>query len=150
MSLEFAIEPLATVWDELVANAWEHWQETEMFKRGEAFNPQYERYASYGPQYIVFTARNDGELVGNCGMYITRSMHTQKLVANEDTWFLKPEYRKGRNAIKFYQFVEDDMKQRGVEKITMTAAPYNGAGRIMEYLGYGLDKYCYSKALQTD
>jgi len=42
LSLEFAIEPLVTVWDELVKNAWEHWQETEMFKRGEAFNPQYE------------------------------------------------------------------------------------------------------------
>ena len=81
-------------------------------------------------------------------MYITKSMHTQKTVANEDTWFLLPEYRKGRNAIRFYQFVEDEMKRLGVEKITMTAAPYNGACRIMEYLGYGLDKYCYSKALE--
>lgn len=146
--IEFDIEPLDAVWDELVKNAWEHWQETEMYKRGESFDPRYERYKSYGPQYIVFTARDDGELVGNCGMYVMHSMHTQKLIASEDTWFLKPEYRKGRNAIKFYKFVEDDMKRRGVEKITMTAAPYNGACRIMEYLGYKLDCYRYSKALQ--
>ncbi len=76
MSLVFAIEPLATVWDELVENAWAHWQETEMHKRGEPFNPKYERYANYGSQYIIYTARDDGVLVGNCGMYVTRSTRT--------------------------------------------------------------------------
>ena len=64
MSVVFGIEPLATVWDELIENAWMHWQETEMHKRGEKFSPSYERYASYGPQYIVFTARDDGQACG--------------------------------------------------------------------------------------
>ena len=147
MKLVFAIEPLSTVWDELVKNAWDHWQETQMHADGEPFNPLYDRYARYGDSLVVFTARDDGELVGNCTMYLVQSMHTQRLKAMEDTWFLKPEYRKGRNAIEFYRYVEQEMIRRGATKCHMTAAPENGACRIMEYLGYKLDKYMYSKVL---
>jgi hypothetical protein len=147
VKLVFAIEPLSTVWDELVKNAWDHWQETQMHADGEPFNPLYERYARYGDSLVVFTARDDGALVGNCTMYLVQSMHTQRLKAMEDTWFLKPEYRKGRNAIEFYRYVEKEMIRRGATKCHMTAAPENGACRIMEYLGYKLDKYMYSKVL---
>lgn len=145
--LVFATEPLATAWDEMIVNAYKHWQETQMYADGDPFAPQYERYARYGDAYTVFTARDDGRLVGHCGMYLTPSMHTQKLLATEDTWYLLPEYRKGRNAIKFYHYVEAEMVKRGATKCTMTAAPYNGACRIMEYLGYKLDCYKFSKVL---
>lgn len=118
-----------------------------MHADGEPFNPLYDRYARYGDSLVVFTARDDGELVGNCTMYLVQSMHTQRLKAMEDTWFLKPEYRKGRNAIEFYRYVEQEMIRRGATKCHMTAAPENGACRIMEYLGYKLDKYMYSKVL---
>ncbi len=142
--LVFSFEPLADVWDEMIVNARLHWDETEMAKAGEQFAPSFSRYAQYGDAYTVFTARDDGRLVGHCGMYLVASMHSQKMLATEDTWYLLPEYRKGRNAIRFHQFVADEMRQRGAEKITMTAAPYNGACRIMEYLGYTLDCYKYS------
>lgn len=144
----FAIEPLASVWDDMLVNARLHWDETAMAAAGEVFAPSFERYSRYGDMYTVFTARDDGRLVGHCGMYLTPSMHSQKLLATEDTWYLLPEYRKGRNAIEFYKFVEAEMIHRGAEKVTMTAAPYNGACRIMEYLGYTLDCYRYSKEVR--
>lgn len=149
MTLTFAIEPLADVWDGMIANARLHWAETAMAAAGEIFAPSFDRYAQYGAMYTVFTARDDGKLVGHCGMYLVASMHSQKLLATEDTWYLLPEYRKGRNAIHFYRFVEAEMRRRGAEKITMTAAPYNGACRIMEYLGYKLDCYKYSLDLKV-
>ena len=144
----FAIEPLAKVWDEMIVNARLHWDETAMAAAGEVFAPSFDRYSRYGDMYTVFTARDDGRLIGHCGMYLTPSMHSQKVLATEDTWYLLPEYRKGRNAIEFYKFVEAEMFRRGAEKVTMTAAPYNGACRIMEYLGYTLDCYKYSKELR--
>lgn len=147
MTLALAQEPLAEVWDEMIVNARLHWAETEMAAAGEVFAPSYARYAQYGDSYLVFTVRDGGRLVGHCGMYLVASMHSQKLLATEDTWYLLPEYRRGRNAIRFYHFVEVEMRARGVEKITMTAAPYNGACRIMEYLGYRLDCYKYSRDL---
>lgn len=149
MTLVFAHEPLAVVWDEMITLARLHWAETEMAAAGEIFAPSYDRYARYGDTYMVFTVRDSGRLVGHCGMYLTASMHSQKLLATEDTWYLLPEYRKGRNAIRFYHYVEAEMTARGAEKITMTAAPYNGACRIMEYLGYKLDCYKYSRDLTS-
>lgn len=148
MTLAFGIEPLAEVWDEMIANAYLHWQETQMCAEGEEFAPMYERYAQYGSMYTVFTVRDGPKLVGHCGMYLTQSMHTQRLLATEDTWYLLPEYRRGRTAIQFHKFVKDEMIRRGASKITMTAAPYNGACRIMEYLGYKLDCYKYSLDLR--
>lgn len=143
----FAREPLESVWNEMMVNARKHWDETQMAKNGETFAPSFDRYARYGDAYIVFTVRDEGKLVGHCGMYITQSMHTQELLATEDTWYLLPEYRKGRNAINFYKHVEKEIAAMGAAKCTMTAAPYNGACRIMEYLGYTLDCYKYSKRL---
>ncbi len=142
-----SIEPLAAVWDEMIANARLHWEETKMHKDGEKFAPSLERYSRYGDSYIVYTMRDDGRLVGHCGMYVVQSMHSQKMCATEDTWFLLPEYRRGRNAIRLYKYVEANLAALGVKKITMTAAPYNGACRIMEYLGYELDCYKYSKTI---
>lgn len=147
MSLMFAQEPLALVWNEMIGLAELHWAETDMAAAGEMFAPSFARYAQYGDTYSVFTVRDGGRLVGHCGMYLVASMHSQKLLATEDTWYLLPEYRKGRNAIRFYHYVEAEMRKRGAEKITMTAAPYNGACRIMEYLGYKLDCYKYSRDL---
>lgn len=147
MTLVFARESLATVWIEYTTMAANHWAETEMAAAGEPFAPSYERYAQYGDAYSVFTVRDEGRLVGYCGMYLVASMHSQKLLATEDSWYLLPEYRKGRNAIRFYHYVEAEMQRRGAEKVTMTAAPYNGACRIMEYLGYKLDCYKYSRDL---
>jgi len=144
------IEPLRQCWDEVIENARKHWNETEQFQRGEDFNPDQNRYFQYEDMgiYLQFTMRDQDKLVGHCGMYIMPSMHTQNLIATEDTWFLLPEYRKGRNAIKLYNFVEMVMKGKGVTEINMTAKTANNAGRIMEYLGYTLTAYQYSKHLE--
>jgi len=148
----FAIESIADCWDEVMVNAEAHWHETEQFQNGEDLNPDKSRYVQYEEAgiYIQFTARDEGRLVGNCGMYVMPSMHTQQIIATEDTWFLLPEYRKGRNAIKFYNFVEDKRKEMDVVDINMTAKPANNASRVMEYLGYTMTAYQYSKHIGTD
>ena len=148
--MNFSIEPISEVWSDVQKLAQAHWSETQMAKDGEICNPLLSRYHNYEAIgcYLQFMAWENGIAVGHCGMYLVPSMHTQELLGTEDTWFLLPEYRKGRNAIRFYNFVEDEMNKRGATKIIMTAAPYNKAGRIMEYLGYKLASYNYSKTLQ--
>ncbi len=150
MSLIFAIESLADCWNELVIIHEAHWKETESYRHGQPFAPSFERYEQYNKSgwFLMFTARDGEKLVGNAGMYITPSMHTQQIIATEDTWFLLPEYRKGRNAIEFYQFVEDECKKRGVVEICMTTKKTNSAQRILEYLDYELVSYQYSKHLK--
>lgn len=126
-----------------------HWQETEMYRHGQNFCPLFERYDAYDKAGWLFqyTARVDGKLVGYATMYLVPSMHTQQLIATEDTWFLLPEYRKGRNAIRFYNHVQDDLFKRGAREVIMTAKMTNGAGRILEYLGFEQVAKQYSKQI---
>lgn len=134
----FAEERLVDAWPELNALALAHWQETEMYRHGEGFNPQIERYIQYNDMgyYHLYTVREDGRLIGDAGVYIMPSMHTGKLIANEDTWFLVPEARKGRNAIRFYKFIEDEVKKLGAVEFSVTTKLTNQVGRLVEYLGY--------------
>lgn len=143
----FAIEPLSQCWDEKTELAKLHWKETE--RPGQNLNIIFDRYNQYDKAgwYFEATARVEGRLVGNAGMYITPSMHTQQIIATEDSWFMLPEYRKGWNAIKFYRFVEEECKKRGAVEITMTAKMTNTAGRLMELMGYNLTSQQYTKTL---
>lgn len=149
MSLTFAIERLTPIWPQIMALAHEHWKETEGYRHGQEFAPDALRYFQYNDAgfYVMFTARHEHALIGYAGMYFTPSMHTQKLLATEDTWFLLPAYRKGRNALEFYRFVEQECRARGVVEIGMTAKHGNGAGRILEYLGYREVSRQFSKHL---
>lgn len=138
--LVFAREALGDVLPELRPLWHAHWAETEQYRAGRRLNPDEERYKSFSASgyYQLFTARDseNGRLVGNAGMYLTVSMHEQTKIATEDTWFLLPRYRKGRNAINLLKFVEEQMKAQGVQVIYMSTKFANKAGRILEIRGY--------------
>lgn len=133
----FAVEPLRQCWDEMVALAAEHWKETEGYRHGQPFAPSFDRYNQYdeGGWYFEATIRDEGRLVGYCGMYLFPSMHSQQPIATEDSLFILPEYRKGRNAIRFIKFLEDECRKRGAVEVTITAKNAKVA-KILEYLGY--------------
>ena len=133
----------------MIVLASQHWRETEGYRHNQPFAPSYARYKQYADIgcFLQFTARDEGRMVGYSGIYIVPSMHTQCVIATEDTWFLLPDYRKGRNAIEFYKFVEAECRSRGAVEIGMTAKLTNSAGRILEYLGYSMTSNQYTKHL---
>ena len=152
MSLTFSIEKVRDVINELMP-LWEaHWKETERYRHGHGFNVDVERYIKFndiGDYYILYTARDAGKLVGNFGAYLSRSMHTQKLNATEDTLFLLPEYRRGFNSVNFVRFVEKDLISRGVNGEMSISVKSESVGRLCEFLGYKLVAYQYSKAVKS-
>jgi hypothetical protein len=145
--LTFAIEPLIDVWPELVELYLAQWNETEAYRHGQPFDPRLERYMEYEQigWYVLFTARDGEKLVGNIGMYLTPSMHTQQLIATEDTLFLLKEYRKGRNAITFIKFVETEAWRRGAVEL-MISSKNDKTGRLMEHLDFQPVAVQYSKS----
>lgn len=147
----FAIEPLENCWNEFVELAVDHWAETEGYRHSQPLSPKFDRYSQYAKAgwFLMFTARDDGELVGYAGMYIVPSMHTQMLIATEDSWFLLPGYRKGWNAVKFYKFIEKECFARGAVEITMTAKLTNTAGRLLLAMGYNEISKQYSKSADS-
>lgn len=150
MSVVFAIEPLRQCWNEVMVIAHAHWKETEGYRHGQEFNPSYERYAPYDESgwYAMFTMRAEGVLVGYAGMYCTPSMHTQKLIATEDTFYIDPAFRRGRNFLNLHKFVIEEMQRRGAVEVCMTVKVSNpGASRLLEYLDYEKVSVQYSKSL---
>lgn len=149
MSLTFGIEPLAKCWNECMALAVMHWQETEEYRHGQVFCPSFERYQEYDKlgMLVVYTARDGQRLAGHCGMYFCYSMHTQQLIATEDALFMHPDYRRGRNAIRFIQFIEADCRARGVVEIGITAKTSNTVGKLLQYLDFVPVSVQYSKSL---
>jgi len=148
--MQFSIEPLADCWDEIMVLAQAHWQETEAHHHAQGFNARLERYQQYERcgWYQQFTARVNNCLIGFAGMYVTPSMHSQALIATEDTWFLHPDYRgKGRTFIRFYQFIEAEMRRLGAVEINMSVPIIGAASRLLEHLDYEPVKVHYSKQL---
>jgi GNAT superfamily N-acetyltransferase len=145
--LTFAIEKLIDVWPELVEIHLKHWDETEAYRHGQPFDPRLERYREYEQicWYVLYTARDGEKLVGNLGVYYAPSMHTQQLIATEDTLFLLPEYRKGRNAIEFIKFVEAECWRRGAVEIIVTAKD-DKVGRLLAHLDFQPVAMQYSKS----
>lgn len=152
MSLEFSVESLKDVWNDVIRLAVDHWAETEMYRHGQKFAPSYDRYIQYenAGWLMQCIARDKGQMVGYATMYIVPSMHTQMVIATEDTFFLLPEYRKGRNGVRLVKFVEDECRKRGAVEIMMTAKLTNQAGRFMECLGYEQVAKQYSKQFNAD
>lgn len=152
MSLVYAVEPLEKCWNEWLKLAALQWAETEGYRHYQTMAPSFDRYNQYDKAgwFVMFTARDGDLLAGSCGVYLVPSMHTQALIATEDTWFLRKEYRKGRNAIDFYKFGERELVARGAVEITVSSKLIDGeptTGRLLEYLGYDKVAVAYSKQL---
>ena len=118
----FQLERLADILDELRPLHQEHWAETERYRHGIALRPDYERMMGFERRnrFLLFTVRRDGQLVGNCAMYIDHSTHTSRLVATEDTLFLRESVRRGWLAKRFMQFVEECLRKIGVSEIRVS------------------------------
>lgn len=137
--LTFRAERFADVLPELHELHKTHWLETEKHRHGLAMNPDYDAMADQerAGQMLQFTARDCDSLVGNVRLYIRTSMHTQTLYAVEDTLYLRPEYRAGRNALRFMQYAEACLRAIGVREIradTKNTAP--AGALLMKHMGY--------------
>lgn len=149
--LTFHVEQVETSWDEMVKLAETHWKETQAYRHGQPFNPKKERYAEYERIgcFIQFTARDGDRMVGYGGAYVVPSMHTQEVIATEDTWFLLPEYRKGFNAVRFFRFMEEECRKRGAVDVTLTVPHGIGTGVLCKRLGYSEVATVWNKQFKT-
>lgn len=135
----FAVERIEDVVHEVKPLHEAHWQETESYRHSLPLNVDYEYMinAEQSGRFLLFTLRAPNhELVGNCMMYLTRSTHTQKWIAEEDTIFLRKDHRKGRLGIKFIQYVERVMRDLGITEIRVTVKTVNRTGDLLKALGY--------------
>lgn len=148
----FSLERMADIADEMKPLHLAHWNETEAHRHDLPFNPDYATFIRYeqAGQYVLFTIRINGKLVGNCAMYLHKSTHTQTLLATEDTLYLLPEARKGRRAMAFIRYCEDALYQLGVKEINVSVKTVNKAERFFRIAGYRHVENGLSKILEEE
>jgi hypothetical protein len=154
------VESFRAIRDELHPLHVEHWNTTEKARHSLGLKPDYDGFAAAEMQgrLLQFTARRNGDLVGNIRMYLYTSTHDGTLVAKEDTFFMRPAVRRGFAAIRFWQYMERcvtgglgvrqirtdskvdlDAAREAAERVPQLEAELarrRDVGRLNEYLGY--------------
>lgn len=143
---------VADIIDQLRPIHLEHWQETETYRHGVEFKPDYQRGIDLEEQgrYVLVAAfeADTGELVGNYGIYLARSMHTQKRMATEDTLFVSKAHRRGRLGIALMRYTEHVLMQLGVEEFNVSVKVVNNVGPMLERMGFSKTGSNYTKILK--
>lgn len=116
-----------------------HYAETEAYRASVPMNPDYEAFAEreWAGGLLQFTSRTDaGELVGHMRVYLSPSMHTQTLIATEDSFYIKPEHRGGFMAVRLWQYADVCAESIGVTETYFDSKLSNRADQMAKYLKY--------------
>lgn len=128
----------------------EHYEELCVTKDYQ-WEPNYEAYQQLASAGLLrtITCRANGELIGYIVFYITPHLHYKSCItATEDVYFVKKEYRRGRVGIKLFQYAEQVLKDRGVNRIVMHTKVHLDNSRLFEYLGYHQTDKIFTKMLK--
>lgn len=135
----FRAERMAAVLDEMRGLHAAHWQETEMYRHHQALDFDYDEVCAAEAlgRYLLIAVRDEsGRLVGNCGCRIYRSTHTKRLVGSEDTFYLLPEVRRGRRAVRLFKYAERCLRHLNVGEVRVSVKLDNDVSRLWERIGY--------------
>jgi GNAT superfamily N-acetyltransferase len=113
-------------------------------------NPNWKEYANLDVAGIlrIFTARDDGELVGYFVLMVSQSIHYQDhLFANNDVLFVLPDSRAGATGYKLIKFAEDHCREAGVSLMMINTKVHIPFDSLMIGMGFDLIERIYSKFL---
>jgi L-amino acid N-acyltransferase YncA len=116
-----------------------HWSETEKHRHELSLNPNYDEALRMEDAGFVmlFTVRKDGELVGQMSLKIFKSMHSQTLVADEDSLFLRKDARGSLAVVmEFLRFVANSLETVDVREIRASSKLVNSADKLMIRAGF--------------
>jgi len=127
----------------------EHYDELSVTKEY-ALEPDFEAYEkiwnSGGLRFI--SCRDNEKLVGYIIFFVAPHIHYKSCItAQEDIYYLKKEYRKGRTGIKLFQFADNLLKEQGVNRVIYNTKVHQDNSRLFEYLGYKFVDKVFTKML---
>jgi len=136
MTPTLKIEHIGDVIEELAPLTVDHHAEVNCFYDTD-LNIDWEQYKKSQHVYCFIACRLEGKLIGWIGFFVHPPIrHKGYLVAYEDWYYLKPEYR-GRGWGKaMFACAEQALKLSGVKRIMMSCKSYQDYTPLLESLGY--------------
>lgn len=117
----------------------EHFAELALNQDKVPLDPQYEVYLERENRgEILFVAmREDGNIVGYFVGFIAPGLHYQTcLTLTMDIFWVKPEHRGNGAGFQLFKFVENEAKQRGVQRMFVGSKLHKDASWLFARLGY--------------
>lgn len=148
--ITFQREQVLDVADEIEDLLRMHYEEVALHKEAIPLDPDWPRYVSLEEvgQLAVYTARDDGRLVGYSVFFLYQHIHyKQTRIASNDVLFLHPDYRKGTCGIKLIKHSEQQLKSLGVNKVTWHIKFNKDFRPILHRMGYCDEEVIVGKIL---
>lgn len=149
--MKFALENLGNVKEDIKPLIEEHWKEIALDKGAIKLNPDWDAYGAYDfiGSLRVYTAREDGQLMGYFVVLVSRSLHYKDhTFANNDIIFLKKEARQGLTGFKLIKYAVQQLEAEGVSKIHINTKIHQPFDVVLERLGFNCIERIYSKCLR--
>ena len=125
----------------------EHWNEINLYE-DIPLDPDFELYKKLDEMKLirVFTARDDGKLVGYC-VYAVASdrQHKNTIQAVQDLLFITKEKR--GFGMDFIKWCDDMLKKEGVEVVYQHSNKDHDFGPVLERIGYKFVCRVYARRL---
>lgn len=127
-----------------------HWEEIAHFK-DIPLNPDFDAYRAMEEKGLlrVFTARNDGVLIGYAIFIVATNIHYATKQAVQDVLFLAPEYRNARVGLGLIQYGDEELTREGVSAVYHHVKAAHDFGPLLRRLGYELVDFIYGKRVQV-
>jgi GNAT superfamily N-acetyltransferase len=148
--IQIKLEAMANVKNEIQPLLDVHWELVALNKGAIKLNPDFEEYARLDAAGVlkIFTARDNGVLVGYFVLTIAKSIHySDHLFAINDVIFVLPDSRAGATGYKLIQYAEDYCKELGVSVLTLNTKVHIPFDKLMVHMGFDLIERVYSKFL---
>jgi GNAT superfamily N-acetyltransferase len=148
--MDFKQEFLATCFEEAGELFELHYREIALNQDAIKLNPDIEQYeeAERIGALKIFTARDEGKIVGYFAVLVTRSLHyADHIYANNDVIFLHPEYRKGFTASKLIKFALDCLAQDGISMVFINTKLHRPFDILLRRMGFDHVENVYAKRL---
>ena len=125
-----------------------HYEELALDQDKVPLSPQYDIYEAReaAGELIFVTARQKGELIGYFIGFISAGLHYSTcLTCIMDIFYIHPEHRGSSFGFKLFEFVENELKRRGVDRWFVGSKCHLDASWLFEKLGFERVEVTYSK-----
>lgn len=145
--ITYKIKTVEECFDDVEKLFQEHYEELSVTKQYK-LNPDYDIYKQNSSRIKVVICEDNDETIGYIVFFVSPHLHYKDcLMAVEDIYYLKNEYRKGSTGIKMFRFAEEYLKSVGVNMIKYSTKVHLDNSRIFEYLDYAFTEKVFIKMI---
>lgn len=126
------------------------WEEINHDDEAYPFDPDWDLYEILegSGALSIFTARDDGKLVGYFSVVKSPSLHSKgKFIFCNDVIYLHKDYRKGFVGVRLFKFVEECLKSDGCTNLQVIFTEQYDITSLLTRLGYSHIESKFEKKL---